>query len=88
MGSSSKDKPSSTGSQDILQRSLEMLERNQANLERSVLNLEASLANLEQSLTIEHTISRLIDSQEELWWMLTTPPPVAIPNPDLPADDP
>uniref|UniRef100_A0A1I7YAR1 C2H2-type domain-containing protein n=1 Tax=Steinernema glaseri TaxID=37863 RepID=A0A1I7YAR1_9BILA len=82
----SEDHAASTGPGDILQRSLDMLERSQ-------LNLEASLANLEQSLTIQHTISKLVGSQEELRRMVMTllygsDVPVATPTPDPPADDP
>uniref|UniRef100_A0A1I7ZF50 t-SNARE coiled-coil homology domain-containing protein n=1 Tax=Steinernema glaseri TaxID=37863 RepID=A0A1I7ZF50_9BILA len=66
MGPSSEDDAASTGSRDIQQRSLEMLERSQANLERSHRNLEGSLNILERSLDIVHTLSRLVDSQDEL----------------------
>uniref|UniRef100_A0A1I7ZZE3 C2H2-type domain-containing protein n=1 Tax=Steinernema glaseri TaxID=37863 RepID=A0A1I7ZZE3_9BILA len=82
MHSSSATEAASTG--DILQRSLDMLERSQT-------NLEASLANLERSLAIENTLSRLVDSQEELRQMMLallngTDVPVAFPA--LPERDP
>uniref|UniRef100_A0A1I8AGW2 Uncharacterized protein n=1 Tax=Steinernema glaseri TaxID=37863 RepID=A0A1I8AGW2_9BILA len=63
---------------EILRRSLEMLERSQ-------LNLEGSLANLERSLAIENTLSRLVDSQEELRRVVVV---VLITRADVPAASP
>uniref|UniRef100_A0A1I7YBB4 C2H2-type domain-containing protein n=1 Tax=Steinernema glaseri TaxID=37863 RepID=A0A1I7YBB4_9BILA len=71
----------STGAGYILKRSLDMLERSQR-------NLEGSLVNLERSLAIEHTLSRLVDSQEELRRMVMTLLPVATPTADPPAGNP